>query len=296
VTRVIRTIVLPSLDPRLKRHVNHDSLSRQYRLTPRHAVEYKSIRHESQIGILDQSDLGSCTGNAGLEAIYRHPYVSGVVKPWAFPPNEDGAVSLYSAATSIDPYAGTYPPTDTGSDGLSIAKVLKAKGIISGYLWAFTVDEALGQLMSTPLITGVPWLTSMFDTGSDGHAGHVAINQTSGLAGGHELCVDELVVTGSDKRGWFVGGPNSWGTGWGDQGRWYWTVAEWQWLLSQNGDVTAFVPSTQPAPTPTPAPTGDPAGDVLWAATRSWSHARHTGGNAAAARAVQAWAKSTGRA
>jgi hypothetical protein len=298
VDRQILRIVLPS-HPLLGRNVNHDSASRSYRVQVPRKVDFRSVRHQSSIGILDQGSVGSCTGNAGTSAIYHAPYVSGVVKPWAYPASESGAVSLYSDATKVDPFAGSYPPTDTGSDGLSIAKVLKAKGIISGYLWAFTLDEALAQLMKTPLLTGIPWLNSMFDTTSDGHAGHVVVNQMSGAAGGHEICVDELVVGTATNRGdWFVGGPNSWGPGWGDGGRWYLSVPEWDWLLSQQGDVTALVPNTKPAPEPVPDPTDpatDVAGDTLWSATKSWATAPHTGGNARAAKAVRAWAKATNR-
>jgi hypothetical protein len=295
VEREIVRVVLP-VHPRLGRHVHHDSESRRYRVARPEGVALTSVRHESFIDILDQGQLGSCTGNAGLSAVYHRPYVDSDIEHFpAFSDTEADAVGLYSAATKIDPFAGEYKPTDTGSDGLSIAKVLKAKGVISGYLWAFTLDEALAQLMQTPLITGVPWLNSMFNTTTAGHAGHVVINETSGLAGGHEICVDELVV-GSDpgRADWFVGGPNSWGTSWGDGGRWYWTVPEWGWLLAQQGDVTAFVEAAEPTPTPGPPPT-DPAGDALWKAMRSWSHAPHTGGNARAARAARDWAKATGR-
>lgn len=292
--REILRIVLPS-HPLLGRNVNHDSASRAYRVQVPRRTSFRSVRHESRIAILDQGSLGSCTGNAGVSAIYHMPFVSGRTA-WSYPASEDGAVSLYSAATQIDPFAGQYPPTDTGSDGLSIAKVLKSKGIISGYLWAFTLDEALAQLMETPVLTGIPFLNSMFDTTDAGHPGHMVVRVDSGLAGGHELCADELVVgSRPDRSNWFVGGPNSWGSGWGDGGRWYLTVPEWGWCLDNQGDVTAFVPNSQPAPTPTPTPSTDPAGDALWAATKRWSHARHSGGNAAAARAVRAWAKSTGR-
>jgi len=231
-----------------------------------------------------------------VAAIYRDPFAfAGVDTVWPFAPNQDGAVALYSAATAVDPFQGTYPPDDTGSDGLSIAKVLKARGIISGYLWAFTLDEALAQLMRTPVLTGVPWLESMFETDSTGHPGHVVIRADSKSAGGHELCVDELVVGSKpDRSDWWVGGPNSWGTGWGDGGRWYWTVPEWGWLLSQRGDVTAFVPRTKPAPDPEPAP-GDPAGDALWSEVRNWARSPQAYPEASAASAVRTWAKATGR-
>jgi hypothetical protein len=149
----------------------------------------------------------------------------------------------------------------------------------------------------------------MFDTVSDGHAGHVVVRQDSGLAGGHEICVDEVITPGgvslelSDAMtrlgSIWVGGPNSWGTSWGDSGRWYMTATEWAWLLAQQGDVTAFVPSTVPAPEPTPVPVdpsvSDPDGDRLWAATKAWAAARHTGSNAKAAAAVKSWARTTGR-
>lgn len=277
--------------PLLGRNVNHDSRSRAFRLPPRTAeVALHEVRHPAFIPVLDQGAVGSCTGNAGVACVYRGPFTAGAVTtPWRYLASEPGAVQLYSDATHADPYQGDYPPDDTGSDGLSVGKVLKAAGVISGYLWAFTLGEAVGQLMSTPVITGVPWLRSMFETNPVGHVGHVVVDQRSGLAGGHELCVDEYIpAVGTSPA--FVGGPNSWGTSWGDGGRWYLTVEEWGWLLGQNGDVTAFVPNTEPAPPPPAAPD-----DVLWVATREWSTGHHAGVNLKAALAVRRWAKATGR-
>lgn len=302
---VITRIVLPQ-HPRLGRNVHHDDRSRAFRVSPRHATRVRPVRHQSAIlPILAQANIGRCTGCAGLAAIYRPPFVSGVVQPWPrYVPNLDGATALYSDATKIDPFAGTYPPDDTGSDGLSIAKVLKRAGVISGYLWAFTITEALAQLVDTPVITGLPWFNSMFDTNSQGHAGHVVIDPRSGLAGGHEIAVDEIITPGGATfdpgpghslpldQIW-VGGPNSWGTGWGDGGRWYMTAQEWADLLARRGDVTAFVPNTAPAPEPA-RPTTDP-GDAMWASVKGWATSRRFGANVAPAAAVRQWAKDTGR-
>jgi hypothetical protein len=306
VERVIKRIVLPH-HPLLGRNVNHDSASRAFRVEPRRAASIRTVRHEAHIGILDQGNVGSCTGNAGDSCIYHEPYMIGQLKPWLYPPTEAGAVALYTAATAVDPYPGTYPEQDTGSDGLTIAKVLKGKGVISGYLWAFTLGEALAQLGDTPVITGIPWYHSMFETTSTGHAGHIVVRQDSGLAGGHEICVDEVFLDGLQSlavadldanldRVW-VGGPNSWGTSWGDGGRWYMTAREWGALLGQAGDVTAFVKNTDPAPTPPPTPVDEKAaGDRLWAAVpHGWTTAGHVGDNAKAAVAVRRWAKDTGR-
>ncbi len=308
---LIRQVVLPR-HPRLGRNVNHHSASRAYPVQPRRTDRLTTTRHESFIGVLDQLDIGRCTGTAGVAAIYRRPFVSGVVKPWYYRPTLDGATELYSDSTRDDPFPGVFvfpPPPgsgeDTGSDGLTIAKVLKRRGIISGYRWAFTLLQALAQIQDTPVITGLPWYNSMFDTTSDGHAGHIVVRPDSGMAGGHEICADELIVPGGAlsaaeaesqlDRIW-VGGPNSWGTSWGDEGRWYLTAREWALLLSQRGDVTAFVPNTEPAPEPTvPVVDEAAAGDALWASTRKWAGKPHLFSNKRAAAAVRRWAKATGR-
>lgn len=275
------------MHPLLGRHVRHDPASRAYPVAPT-ASTLTAVRHESHIAILDQGQLGSCTGNAGVGAVYREPYVTdtSAPNPWpTYTPDEGGAVALYSEATRLDSYAGTYPPTDTGSDGLSIAKALKAAGIISGYQHAFTLESALLQLMTTPLITGISWYQSMFDVGPDGV---LTVDRSSGLAGGHELAVDEYRPATADAPA-MVGGPNSWGSAWGDAGRWYLTVADWGSLLAEQGDVTAFVPATQPAPTPTDSDA------TLWASVRHWAvDEHHMGDNKRAATATRTWAKAKG--
>lgn len=278
--------------PLLGRHVNHDPRSRAYAVQPT-ATTLVATRHAASIGILDQGQLGSCTGNAGVGAAYREPIVinAGQVFTWkAYSPDETGAVALYSEATKLDGYAGTYPPTDTGSDGLSVAKALQKAGIISGYLHAFTLQSALLQLMTTPLITGITWYESMFDPD---FSGLLTVDPNSGVAGGHELCVDEYVPASGSAPA-MVGGPNSWGSMWGKGGRWYMTVEDWGTLLADDGDVTAFVPATQPAPVPTPTPDVDAADHALWSATQHWSSLTHVGLNATAAHAVKTWAKTKG--
>jgi hypothetical protein len=282
------------LHPLLGRHVNHDPRSRAYAVQPT-ATTLVATRHTAYIDVLDQGQLGSCTGNAGVGAVYREPFVlshSTPSTPWPYVADETGAVALYSEATKLDSYPGAYPPDDTGSDGLSVAKALQKAGIISGYLHAFTLQSALLQLMTTPLITGITWYSSMFEPGS---TGELTVDTNSGVAGGHELCVDEYqpaIGTGPA----LIGGPNSWGTGWGDGGRWYMTVEDWGRLLADDGDVTAFVPATQPAPTPTPTPApSDDADATLWTATKHWAvDEKHTLDNKKAATAVKAWAKAKG--
>jgi hypothetical protein len=248
--------------------------------------------------VLDQGQLGSCTGNAGIGCLGTDPLydtVAGVrafsqalrklIRRYSF--DEAGAVALYSDATRIDDSPGQYPPDDTGSDGLSIAKVLKAAGEIAGYQHTFTAHDALLALTVTPFITGTNWTQDMFTPDADGR-----VHPTGAVAGGHEYVADEIDAT--NEQVWFT---NSWGAGWGvvrdgRPGRFYMTFADYSALLAQQGDVTIFTPLTQPAPTPTPA---DPDA-ALAAVAHPWVLTHHTGiaGNARMAAALKAWLAAKG--
>lgn len=235
-------------DPRLGRHVLHDSRSLQYQVEAEDASVLKSVRWPSRIPVLDQGQLGSCTGNAAVGVLGTDPFFS-TDPVRAISLDEQYAIAVYAEATTVDPFTGTYPPTDTGSDGLSVAKVLLKHGKISGYQHATSLAAALTALSQRACIAGTVWKTDMFRPDTDGR-----IRTTGNVEGGHEYKLDELDV--ERKRVWIL---NSWGPDWGIGGRAWMTWDDFGGLLAQRGDVTAFTPVTQPAPTPTPSPTPPPA-------------------------------------
>jgi hypothetical protein len=118
----------------------------------------------------------------------------------------------------------------------------------------------------------------MFNPSSEG-----LLSVSGQYAGGHEIVVDEY----DPVRGW-VGFTNSWGAGWGVAGRFYLQAEDWGRLLAQQGDVTVFVPATQPAPQPIPEPGGQ-ADVALARAARPWVNQRHVGGNKVMANKLKAW-------
>jgi hypothetical protein len=59
---------------------------------------------------------------------------------------------LYGMATKLDGLPGTFPPDDTGSSGLGVAKAAKALGYISAYHHAFGLEHALAALTLGPVI------------------------------------------------------------------------------------------------------------------------------------------------
>lgn len=245
---------IASRDPRLKRHVYHDSRSKNYSFDTS-GLKISSVKHDRFIPILDQGNIGSCTGNAGVGALGSNPLYPTLSKTSPYPLTQTGAQKLYSDAQVIDGN-GPYPPNDYGSCGLSIAKALKTAGLVSGYQHTFTLDDALKALTVTPILVGINWYDSMFTTQKDGR-----LIISGNIAGGHEIIARE--IDAKNQRVWF---DNSWGNRWGINGKFYLTFTDLGKLLKQQGDVIALTPITQAAPTPVI----DPNDATLAAAIKVW--------------------------
>ena len=259
-------------DPRLGRHVWHDERSLLYQVQAEPMGTLASVRHHLNIHTLDQGNVGSCTGNAGtlnLSGDTFWQFSAQFLSPNDSVANEQYAVGLYSEATKIDSAVGSYPPTDTGSDGLSIAKVLQKRGLIGGYQHATSLQALLTALAKQPVIVGTEWRQNMF------YPAGGKMDITGAVQGGHEYCLDQLDV--ENKRIWM---HNSWADSWGEQGRAFFTYDQMDELLDAQGDCTVFSPLTQPAPTPTPTPTPVVTPLQKWKPlAQAWTSAKHTGAN-----------------
>jgi hypothetical protein len=212
---------------KLGRIVNHDPRSKNFAFDTTD-IPIISITHQRLIPILDQGQVGSCTGNAGIGDINTQPFT---LNTKVYSPDETGALKLYEAAQVIDGVV-PYPVTDNGSSGLSIAKALSKTGLISSYQHTFTLYDALKALTQYPVITGINWYSEMFTPDPDGR-----VHPTGTIAGGHEV---ELYRIDAEKgRIW---GHNSWGNSWGVNGDFYLTWADYATLLGQQGDTTVLIP------------------------------------------------------
>jgi len=224
---------------RLGRHVNHDPESWNYRVT-RRGGRLVSVRHHRRVPIYDQSsivDLGSCVPHAGKGVLSTAPFRRRFT-------SEHGIIETYIELTATDDIPGYYKPgdpnsQDTGSDGLSFAKLAVHKGWCASYQHAMGITDALDALQRSAEMTGVNWYEGMDTPDENG-----LVTIAGAVRGGHEFEVDEYLQRGTlpniDED--LVGADNSWGTGWGLHGRFYMTVATWAQLLEQNGDVTVLVP------------------------------------------------------
>lgn len=145
---------------------------------------------------------------------------------------EKDAIRIYSKATLIDAWDGAYPPEDTGSSGLAVAKVAKAEGRISAYKHAFGIEQALKALQLGPVITGVTWYE-----GFDHPDAHGVVKLGGQDRGGHEF-----EVVGYDPSTDLCAAWNSWGKTWGKGGMFFFTSKAWDALLQEQGDVTVPLP------------------------------------------------------
>ncbi len=144
---------------------------------------------------------------------------------------EDDAVQFYEAGTHLDRIPGHYPPDDTGSTGLAVAKAAKLAGLIAKYSHAFSLHAALASLGRGPVIAGIPWFE-----GFDSPVGpHAELQIAGNVRGGHEVC-----LRGIDVEEKTVKGTNSWGPSWGDHGEFTMTFDTLGALLAADGDCTVF--------------------------------------------------------
>lgn len=201
---------------------NHDPRSRAYpvRVAP---TQPASVLHHHGGPILNQGPLGSCTGNAIVNALNARP-----LRHRRRFLDETDAVRLYGAATRLDPWPGDYPPDDTGSSGLAAAKAAQREGLIIGYQHAFTHDEILLAITRAPVIVGVPWFDGMFTPDPAGF-----VHPTGTIVGGHEFA-----ILGQALHSEYFTALNSWGAGWGDAGRFRIRFDDLWALLEHGGDVT----------------------------------------------------------
>lgn len=229
---------------RLGRHQVHAALAaekeafRTASLSP-----LKSVSHERLCDPFDQDNcnpkvikslggdpsvtaLGNCTANAALGVLMTAPFHR---KGWAW--TEDDCVRLYHQETVLDDrqIPGEWPPADTGSTGPWSMLALEKAGYIRDWVHTRSLHTALRLLAAGPISIGVSWFQTMF---TPDHAATIHVDESSGLAGGHQIEVLALDV--EQQR---VQLCNSWGQSWGADGRAWLSWTDFDLLLHLGGDV-----------------------------------------------------------
>jgi hypothetical protein len=222
VTDDLFKIRYPRLDVRLGRNVVHDPRSRAF---PRAAAVDRSTWRDKAVRIYDplpnpNQPVGCCTG---VDASVKLNAIGNRVKGRVL--GMDIALKVYSRATQLDPWMGSYPPEDTGSSGLAAAKAAVEFGLATEYRWLFRgADEVVQTIMEgEPVGIGARWEWDMFEQDANG-----VIHLGGGLAGGHQWTA----------RGYDVDRDLILGRCWWGSFRDFWiSRADLAILLADNGDA-----------------------------------------------------------
>lgn len=256
----------------LGRHVHYDSRSEGYPFVPRTARELAAVLHQRHIGPLDQGNLGSCVGNDLVGNIATSPDFEAL--PGEHPSlDEPLAVKVYSLATTLDPYPGSYTQAggweDTGSDALDGCKAAVKMGLIGGYTHCDTIPSMQQAIMERSLMFDCNWYSGFDDPAPDGF---VSIGANDYIRGGHSF-----EILGMDPVARVFLAENSWGSSWGYNGTFQFSFATAARLLSEEGACIVPLPlAVTPPPPPPPLYPSDASLTAWWQKRYPWVQVNRT--------------------
>jgi hypothetical protein len=177
----------------------------------------------SSAGVLDQGATPHCVGFTGYNWLRAGPVTN---RKLPFTPAD-----LYNWAQMQDEWPGT---NYDGTSALGLMKALKERGYVTEYRWALDIETIFAWLITSgPLLMGSWWYMDMSIVDKMGF-----IQPTGEQQGGHEY-----LLIGADRDKSCPDGTkgairmiNSWGTGWGQQGRAWISRAHLESLLRNEGD------------------------------------------------------------
>lgn len=232
----------------------HDERSREYDIRSVLRTGVKPVLKMWDEGIvLDQGSEGACVGFGWMGEFLAQP-AAPEPQPGKFA-TQKYANDVYQTAKTIDEYPGE---NYEGTSVLAGAKVMRARGFIKSYRWAFSIEDVRDAIIQEgPVVIGIPWKEGMYETGPGG-----LVKVSGKSVGGH--C---LVLTGYDpamkigaRKYEVYRWRNSWGPDYGVNGSGYIKATDLAKLLKNVGE--ACVPIGRQVPKS--AILGIPAKESFW--------------------------------
>lgn len=209
----------------------HDPRNRQFRalaaVTP--APPRRRISWYSN-DVYDQGIDPSCTAEAAVGVCRTQPNTVPFGRARGLYDESGERYTLYREAQKVDPWPGE---DYDGSSTDAPFRVLRDRGHITGWRWLFGVDEVRQWVQQHgPCAVGTNWHDTMFHPDGKG-----VVRPAGPVVGGHAYR-----VIGYDVRRRMFRCVNSWGRGWGDNGRFWIEDNALGDLLAANGEAVTVAP------------------------------------------------------
>lgn len=194
---------------------------------------------------LNQYNEGACVSFAHCHELAAYPQKVMNLS------NEFAREQYFAMQRQDEWPGGAYPGADPFYEGTSIlagAQIMKELGFYESYWWALTLEEFCRALAYFgPAVIGVIWTEGMMNTDPYGF-----IHPHGRIVGGHGIAVIGLKIIYKDRasliwreRTWadvdwdksYIVLHNSWGRGWGVNGRAKLALSKFGYLLAQQGDA-----------------------------------------------------------
>lgn len=215
-------------EPRLGRaFISHDPRNRNYPVRGLVAGEPIIEKVWRRGAAYDQGQTAQCVAYTAKGMLNTAPF--SAAEPYArrsaYSPYE-----FYLNAQRLDEWPGEYYD---GTSAQGVLAYLKERGIVTEYRWCFGLDDVLRTLSHIgPVGVGAWWRSGMWDADPETHL----VSYSGSYDGGHQF---EAIGVHPDVEE--VEFMNSWGTTWGDRGRFRMKFDDFSTLLDDGADAHTFV-------------------------------------------------------
>jgi len=210
-------------DQRLGRLKSFDERSRAYGIRELHEGKPVIGKGWSVAHWLDQGYTSECVSYSWHHEALALPARAIFDSDYAA---EAAADRRFHEMQLIDEWPGEDP--DGGTSVLAGAKVMRKHGYFDSYRWAFGLKDILLALSyEGPVVMGTDWYEDMYQPDTHGY-----VHPTGDNAGGHAYLLSSVSTYYRRVTIW-----NSWGRGWGMQGRAYLRWNDLERLLYDGGEA-----------------------------------------------------------
>ena len=180
----------------------------------------------------DQGYTSECCSYATLHALEDGPLTKAPRRPGQGPIYNPHR--LYKAGQAHDEWPGDQYE---GTSVRGVAKAAQKAGLIRHYVWGWRMDEVVRLLLDYgPVVVGTIWTERMFWPEPEAGVPGPVLRLDGPIVGGHAYVLNGINLD----TGW-VRMKNSWGAGWGENGRAYIRIDDMAALIDAAGEACFLV-------------------------------------------------------